>query len=319
MSSADPVYVRLPNWVGDACMCLPALRLLQRAGCRLALCGRPWARDLLAGLAPAGFVELGRSFGENRQALRQAAAGQRNVRGLVFTNSLSSAALFRLAGIAAAGYRGDGRSLLLRWALPKPREVHEVEVFYRLAHATLLRWQPEREFPPVPEARLALPLTPAHHAAAAQVLAQAGMNSPFVLLAPIATGLHHGKSKAWPLFGELARTLAEQGVACVACPPPHEIAETRDAVPAATLLPPLGLGAFAALTTRAGAVVCNDSGTSHVAAAAGARQVTLFGVTRRERTGPWSPDAVCLGAEGQWPALPEVLGAVQRLMAGADS
>lgn len=63
--------------------------------------------------------------------------------------------------------------------------------------------------------------------------------------------------------------------------------------------------------------MCNDSGTSHVAAAAGARQITLFGVTRRERTGPWSPDAVCLGAEGQWPALSDVLAAVEQLAGAA--
>ncbi|MCJ9710318.1 glycosyltransferase family 9 protein, partial [Bordetella hinzii] len=35
-------------------------------------------------------------------------------------------------------------------------------------------------------------------------------------------------------------------------------------------------------------------------------ELALFGVTRRERTGPWSARAVCLGAEGAWPSLAEV-------------
>ncbi|WP_262357148.1 glycosyltransferase family 9 protein, partial [Bordetella pertussis] len=43
-------------------------------------------------------------------------------------------------------------------------------------------------------------------------------------------------------------------------------AEARRNAPSATLLPPLGLGAFAALAQRAALVVCNDSGVSHVAA-----------------------------------------------------
>lgn len=319
MPRADSLYVRLPNWVGDACMCLPALDLLRREGYPLVLCGRSWARDLFSGqTAGDAFVALGRSFGENRRTLRQSLAGCGPVRGLVFPNSLSSAALFRLAGIRSAGYRGDGRSLLLGWALPKPRGLHEVEVFYRLAHDTLRRWRPGTgDLPPTPGPRLALPLTATHHEAAARALAQAGITGRFIVLAPIAAGLHHGQPKAWPGFGDLAQALGQRGHTCVICPPAHEAEASRAAVPSATVLPPLPLGAFAALTARAAAVVCNDSGTSHVAAAAGARQITLFGVTRRERTGPWSPDAVCLGAEGQWPALSDVLAAVEQLAGAA--
>jgi heptosyltransferase-2 len=63
-------------------------------------------------------------------------------------------------------------------------------------------------------------------------------------------------------------------------------------------------------------VVCNDSGTSHLAAAVAARQITLFGVTRRERTGPWSPDAVCLGSHDAWPDVGTV---VERAMQMLDS
>jgi len=300
-------------------MCLPALALLQQAGHGLVLHGRPWAGDLLNGLTPAAFVPLGKRFGANLATTRQAVPDRGRPRGIVFPNSLSSAALFRLAGIRAAGYRGNGRSPLLRWALPKPSGLHEVEVFYRLAREALLRWHPGIELPATPGPRLALPLTPAHRAAADRALAEVGITGPFVLLAPIATGLHHGRSKAWPLFGDLAQALATQGVTCVTCPPAHEAEATRRAAPAATVLPPLELGAFAALTQRAAAIVCNDSGTSHVAAAAGARQITLFGVTRRERTGPWTPDAVCLGDDGRWPTLPEVIDAVRSLLSSPST
>ena len=65
-----------------------------------------------------------------------------------------------------------------------------------------------------------------------------------------------------------------------------------------------------------GLVICNDSGVSHVAAAASARQLTLFGVTRPGRTGPWSPRAVCVGAEDAWPPEDEVEQQARRLLDG---
>ncbi|WP_406939791.1 glycosyltransferase family 9 protein, partial [Bordetella pertussis] len=95
------------------------------------------------------------------------------------------------------------------------------------------------------------------------------------------------------------------------------VAEARRNAPSATLLPPLGLGAFAALAQRAALVVCNDSGVSHVAAAVDARQLTLFGVTRPGRTGPWSPRAVCLGSETRWPGPEQVMEKSLELLSGA--
>ena len=44
------VLCRLPNHVGDCCMCLPALRLLSASGFTPALVGKRWAEDLLAGM-----------------------------------------------------------------------------------------------------------------------------------------------------------------------------------------------------------------------------------------------------------------------------
>ena len=44
------VLCRLPNHVGDCCMCMPALRLLQASGYTPALVGKRWAGDLVAGM-----------------------------------------------------------------------------------------------------------------------------------------------------------------------------------------------------------------------------------------------------------------------------
>ena len=54
-------------------------------------------------------------------------------------------------------------------------------------------------------------------------------------------------------------------------------------------------------------VIANDSGVSHIAAAVGAKQITLVGVTDTKRTGPWNPDAIVLGENGRWPSVDEVI------------
>ena len=88
----------------------------------------------------------------------------------------------------------------------------------------------------------------------------------------------------------------------------------RAACPDATILPPTTLGNFAAIAKRAQIVIANDSGVSHIAAAVGTRQITLVGVTDRDRTSPWNPQAVVLGREGQWPGVDEVVSAIRKML-----
>jgi len=321
MSDISCLYVRLPNWVGDVCMSLPSLRALAASGLPLVLCARPWARDLLDGVEKLDFIPMRGKVGPDRatvSAHRRGLGSQgRRARGLLLPDSLSSALVFRLAGVPSAGYRDDGRSFLLRWPFAKPAQpMHAVESWHHLTREALTRWNlPSGPVQPGPT--LDLPLTAAHERAAGEALAQAGLEGrPFVLFAPTATGLHKGRIKVWPGFDTLTRALQALGHTVVMCPPPAETDEARRNAPTAQLLPPLGLGAFAALTARATLVICNDSGVSHVAAAASARQLTLFGVTQPQRTGPWSPRAVCVGTDQAWPSQEEVARQAERLLDG---
>lgn len=289
-------------------MSLPSLRTLQAAGLPLVICARPWARDLLDGIDKQEFLPMLGKLGPDRATVgahrRSLGAAGRHVRGLLLPDSLSSALVFRLAGVPSAGYRDDGRSFLLRWPVAKPgAALHAVQSWHHLTREALGRWGLPAG-PAEPGPTLDLPLTPAHENAAALALEAAGLDGQrFVLIAPTATGLHKGKVKVWPGFDTLTRALQARGHTVVMCPPPAETDEARRNAPTAQLLPPLPLGAFAALTARAALVICNDSGVSHVAAAAGARELTLFGVTRPGRTGPWSPRAVCVGSETAWPSI----------------
>ncbi|MGE4335175.1 MAG: glycosyltransferase family 9 protein [Pigmentiphaga sp.] len=307
-------------------MALPALHLLSRAGYSLVLVGRPWARDLLAGLPHTDFIALEGPLRRDAQRLRDALhPGGKGLgtpyRGICFPDSLSSAMVFRMAGVRAGGYRDDGRSLLLGWPIGKPKgDLHLVESYHYLAKSVLQRWGHQACLSAKPPPTLDLPSTSAHERAAATLLERAGLRPHgFVLLSPTATGRHRGRVKAWAHYDELARALQNDGWPVAICPPPQEIDAAHQAAPTAQVLAALPLGAFAALTQKAALVVCNDSGTSHVAAAAGSRQITLFGVTRPERTGPWSPNALCLGNEDQWPEPQIVIEHARQLLAQAQA
>ncbi|WP_323000446.1 glycosyltransferase family 9 protein [Castellaniella sp.] len=291
-------------------MSLPSLDTLLGTGLPVVACARPWAQDLLAAYPLAGFVPMRGSWRADRTAVRQhlKQSTQGRALGLLLPDSLSSALAFRFAGIPCAGYRDDGRSLILRWPCRKPAgPLHAVQSWHYLTRHALTRWQlPITD--PEPAEELRWQATAAHESQAAQILAQAGLKpGGFVLIAPTAIGLHKGRVKAWTGFDSLTQSLQARGVAVAMAPPAAEQQAAQAAAPTAQCLPPLGLGAFAALTRQARLVICNDSGVSHLAAAARARQITLFGVTDPSRTGPWSNQALRLGRMNAWPSAPEVL------------
>jgi len=309
MNPISAIYLRMPNWIGDVCMSLPSLDAALATGLPVVVCARGWARDLLSGYGLAGFIEMKGRWREDRAAVHafRKKAAHAHPRGLLLPDSLSSAMVFNFAGVPSAGYRDDGRSLILRWPLPKPHgSLHAVESWYHLTLQALRRWGCAAQ-PPRPPRQLGLRLTDRHRAEAIQALEHAGLTEgDFVLIAPTATGLHKGRVKVWPGFDSLVRRLQEAGHTVIMCPPPSEIEAAYENAPTAQCLPPMKLGAFATLTQLANLVICNDSGVSHLAAAAGAQQITLFGVTQPERTGPWSKHATCLGSAQAWPEIDEV-------------
>jgi len=300
-------------------MSLPSLDALLAVGMPVVVCARPWARALLADYPLHGFIPMQSGWWKNSQVLRQHLQSMHTVHrrlGLLLPDSLSSALTFRAANIPAAGYRDDGRSLLLRWPVDKPTQaLHAVASWYFLTRRALATWRlakPDSAVPP----QLGLRLHAQHHDSAQAVLATHRLTpGAFILIAPTATGLHRGNVKVWPHFDGLTRRLQAAGHTVVMCPPPAEVQAARANAPTALCLPPLDLGAFAALASRAALVICNDSGVSHLAAAVQVRQLTLIGVTNVARTGPWSPQADCLGEEGRWPPLDQVFDRARNICA----
>lgn len=293
-------------------MALPCLDALLDTGTSIVVCARPWASDLLAAYPVADFLPMQASWRANRSqvSLHRRQARHKPAYGLLLPDSIGSAFSFRFAGLDCAGYRDEGRSLILRWPCRKPpRQLHAVQSWYYLTRFALGKWGLPSPAPE-PASELGWLAADLHESQAAQALSSAGLeDGAFVLIAPTATGLHKGKVKVWPGFATLVNQLHAHGIKVAMSPPAAERKAAMLAAPGAIMLPELGLGAFAALTRRARLVVCNDSGVSHLAAAARARQITLFGVTDPARTGPWSNNALRLGQSGAWPSNAMVLAA----------
>ena len=283
MSTTAARLVVAPNWIGDAVMSLPFLRALRM--------NAPDGR--LAVLARRGPAAIYRAEGSADDVLdvsgllasARAASRGRFGEAWLLPNSFRSALVPFLARIPQRiGFATDGRApLLTRGLPPPPRTGHQLRDYDRLLESGGIE-------PDLAPPRLAVSSEAADVAAFA--LAKAGLppNRPLVLLAP---GAAFGWTKRWPAerFGRLGRHLLERGFLCAVVIGPGEEPLAEEArVAAGGYLPVLGADldpmGIAALAARAIAVVSNDSGPMHLAAAVGTPVVAFFGPTDPGRTGP---------------------------------
>ena len=233
---SSTVLCRLPNHVGDCCMCLPALRLLEASGFTPALVGKRWAGDLVAGMGWR-FDPIEGHVTEDLKRIRYVAQNAGATKGLLFPNSFGSALLYKFAKISTAGLKTDGRSFLLDTKIPEPGKMHEVERFFYVAHSAIKAWNGTPAFDKVPK-RLGLLSLKRHEAAAKNLIEQYKIPDKFALLAPVARGKHNGKEKNWPHFNELVAPLKEHGIEPIIFPSQREEDLAKQACSDATMLLP---------------------------------------------------------------------------------
>jgi ADP-heptose:LPS heptosyltransferase len=317
MPAPRPLIVRLRNWVGDVTLGVPLLQRLADAGYSLQLVGRAWAGDLLAGhgwpvhLLPATRPERVALLRRLRQAAQCDDPGfKQRLNALCLPDSFSSALEFRLAGLRALGHAHEGRSLLLRRAVARPRGVHELQVYWELGSALL------GQTAPVPPA-IGLQVSTAHRAQAQALRAAHGIEPACVLICPFAGGTWAHRDKTWPGFADFAAQLLPAcGRTVVVCPGPGEEALARERYAAARLLAGVGLGTYAALLQDAAVMVANDTGPGHMAAALGTPLVSVLGPSDPVRWRAWGPRVQLLRRAGGWPDAAQVQAAVARALAG---
>jgi heptosyltransferase II len=297
------VLVRLPNWLGDTVMALPALHGLRAA--RPAVCvvavGR-WA-SLLAGQGVADALVPYPVAGGDRRRLAGSLRGMRAEAAVLLPNSFESAFAARLWGARMRlGYDTDLRRAFLTHAVPLPSpRLHQVDEYRGLLESSGVR---------VPETDPAWRLgeNAADVATVSALLGECG-----ILDGDRAVGLHlgaaFGSSKQWPAaaFAEIASRLRERGLHPILLGGPAD-AGMAGAVStcAGWAIPSLvgrdRLDLLPRLLARLACLVSSDTGVAHLAAAVGTPTVTLFGPTDPGLTAPRGPAA--RKVEGPAPCAP---------------
>lgn len=292
------LLVVCPNWVGDAVMATPTLRLLREElrGSFIGALTRPGIDRVLDG---AGFFD--EVHVEPRSGMMGPKKAAAKVRpraydaALLLTNSFSTALTARLAGIPRRyGYDRDGRGLLLTDSIRPARTesgdwaiVPAVDYYLALARAMLGASIEETgeaacAARPEPVPVLELGVRDEDDAAAAAVLEDLGVSGAFAMLVPGGSK----EKKRWPAdrFAAIARHLRdERGMVVLVSGSPDEAALVRavaDAGGATALLDArVHLGVLKGIVRRAGLMVSNDTGPRHLAVALGVPAVALFGPT----------------------------------------
>lgn len=278
-----------PQWIGDAVMTEPLLRRLHAHGETLTVGALPWVAPVYRAMPQVSeviefpFQHGGLQFKARRSLARQ--IGGRYDSAYVLPNSLKSSLLPFLAGIPRrVGYLGEARVGLLTHRLKNPRNKPPMVAFYSALSGDKDGLEEDRP-------RLRLDGAQADAEIRALGLERGG----YVVFAP---GAEFGPAKRWPAghFARLARLLARPVVLLGSGKEAPLCAGISQSVPdrCIDLAGKTSLATAIAVISAAQAVVSNDSGLMHVAAAFGLPQIALFGSSSPLHTPPLNDRATVL-------------------------
>jgi heptosyltransferase-2 len=283
----ETLIVRLPNWLGDTVMAVPALRALRgaRPDARVVLVG-PWAtllagQDLADVLVPYGRAWTARLSKWDEIRTYGAAAV------LLLPNSFEAAlAAWYWKAPRRIGLDAGGRGRLLTDAipLPAPRE-HQIDEYARVIErfGVDVDDRVPRLAPPPDES--------AERATIRELLRDVGVSADGHAVVGIHLGAAFGPSKLWPpeRIAQLCRILSARGDVPVLLGARDDVDLASPIVRetgAASLVGRDSPALLGALLAEIDGLVCGDTGVGHLAAALGTPAVTLFGPTDPRLTAP---------------------------------
>lgn len=292
----DGIVVRVPNWLGDVVMTLPALMQLKEIlpeYCGLFVICSPGMKDLLESLPMINYVvPLDKAHHNwSRENLRQVSRLRAGA-GILFNNSLRDAVFMRLAGISNLyGARARGRSIILKrsFAFParldgKLNSLHHARKYLSIVKALgASDWDGS-----LPEFKIKYGLDKSSPEV------RAVCSHPALMT--IAAGAAYGSSKRWSAakFREVADWWIKQGgiVAALGSAKEKDIAaEVIDGLPdgkAYNMAGETDMCELMHLLRDSRICVANDSGIMHLSAILGKCGVAIFGPTDYSSTGPVS-------------------------------
>jgi heptosyltransferase-2 len=290
------ILVVTPNWIGDVLMAQPLLRHIKAdPSTQLTVLAPEWVAAVLDAMPEVDAVVRSplRHGVLDWQAQRQLARHIRALdfdRAIILPNSFKSALIPWMARIPERiGYRNEGRAVLLSRSFEDPgKEIPMIQRYLRLVtDATGSDLAPRLVVDPERSAQLFEDLG-------------LGQGRPVIALCP---GAEFGPAKRWPAahYTRLADLL-------YSADPRRELillgskadAQTAGEIAAASAAPvrvlagQTSLDEAIALIAGAQAVVSNDSGLMHIAAALERPQVALFGSSDPRHTPPRSARAQVL-------------------------
>ncbi|MDP2822764.1 MAG: lipopolysaccharide heptosyltransferase II [Sulfuritalea sp.] len=287
------ILVVAPSWIGDTILAQPLLALLKRTSpaARIEVLAADWSAPLLARMAEVDAVIInpfrhGEFNFAARRALGRRLASADYSAAYILPNSWKSALAPFFAGIARRiGYRGESRYLLLneRHRLDASRHPQLMQRYAALAGPLPASLPPPRLGSTREQqqaVRLALKLP---------------LDATPVIFCP---GAEYGPAKRWPAqhFAALARLVAtpQHPVWLVGSDKDAALGDEIAAAAAGAALNLCGRSSLEQaidLIASAAAVVSNDSGLMHVAAALERPLVALYGSSSPAYTPPLSSEA----------------------------
>jgi heptosyltransferase-2 len=303
------ILVRATNWVGDAIMALPALRVVRAKfpDAHIAILARPYVADIYRGQGVCddliAYDPRGAEKGfAGRERLVARLRSEKFDTALLLQNAFDAAWLAWRAGIPERiGYARDGRGILLTKsiAISKAGEIPAHEQFYYLELVRRAGWVERVEG----AHEILLAVSPEAGEAAERKLIAAGVKSRAAdgrtgaLRVAIGAGASYGSAKCWlpERFAEVAnRLMAESAAEVILFGTAGETA-VSNAIVAGMKSKPIDLtgktaiAELPALLSRCQLFIGNDSGAMHVASAVGLPVVAIFGPTDPFGTAPVTP------------------------------
>ena len=292
----DGIVVRVPNWLGDIVMTLPALMELKKIlpeYCGLFVICSPGAKDLLESIPIIDYViPLDRVHHNWSNSDVSRVVQLRAGCGILFNNSLRDAAFMRIAGIKHLyGARARGRSMFLKRSFAFParlsrslNNLHHTNKYLSIVKALgASDWEGD-----LPEFKIKYTLDQSH----SDVKAICSHPS----LMTIAAGAAYGGSKRWSAtnFREVANWWVKEGgiVAVLGTEKERDIGEdVLEGLPvnkAYNMAGKTDMSELMHLLVNSKMCIANDSGIMHLSAVLGKPGIAIFGPTDYSATGPIS-------------------------------
>ena len=290
----DRLVIRLPNWLGDVVMALPAVTAVREAfpSAHLTVAAIGSIAPMFEEVTPLRPQQIVVVDKPREVALLRAATADAI---LLLPNSFRSAWVAKRSGIPQRwGYAAGIRAPLLTRTVRRPRrEMHQSAYYAELVRGLGI---PVEETPP----RIAP--TPATGGRAERLLADSiESGRPIVGFAP---GAAYGHAKRWPpdrVAQVATRLVREHHAACVLVGAGADREAGRaiesSLPPDVSVLNLIGrtdLRLLIGVLARCRAFVSNDSGAMHLAAAAGVPVTAIFGPTNERATAPLGEHDVLL-------------------------